>query len=109
MAGVSMNDSLGNTTQKLMNHDGLVVLWNRVESLLNDMASKSIHGKVQSITSNGISNLDDLFRSSMLEAALNQEVSKSIDHQWISLSDDGLNDIILLLGRTNLELLLKED
>lgn len=45
----------------------------------------------------------------MLEATLNQEVSEAIDHQWIGLSDDRLNNVILLLGCTNLELLLQED
>ena len=109
MTSVSMNNSLRNATKKLMNHDSLVVFRNRIKCLLNDMATESIHGEVQSVASNGFSNLDDLFRSSMLEATLNQEVSEAIDHQWIGLSDDRLNNVILLLGCTNLELLLQED
>jgi hypothetical protein len=109
MASIAMNDSLRDTTKKLMNHDGLIVFRNRVKSLLDDMAAESIHRQVQSVASNGLSNLDDLFRSAMLKAALNQEVSKAVDHQWICLSDDSLNNVILLLSGANLELLLEED
>jgi hypothetical protein len=104
-----MNDSLRDTTKKLMNHDSLVVFGNRVKCLLDDVAAESIHGEVQGVASDSLSNLDDLFRSAMLKAALNQEVSESVDHQWICLSDDGFNNVILLLSGADLELLLKED
>jgi hypothetical protein len=85
MASIAVNNSLWNTAKKLMDHDCLVIFRNRIKRLLNDMAAESIHREVQSVASNGLSNLDDLFRSSVLEAALNQEVTKAIDHQWISL------------------------
>src|ERR1700692_1567555 len=92
-----------------MNHDGLIVLWNRVKCLLDDVTAKCIHGKVQGVASDGFSNLDDLFRSAMLKAALNQEVTEAIYHQRICLSNDGFNNVVLLLCGANLELLLKED
>jgi hypothetical protein len=72
-----MDDSLWDTTKKLMNHDGLVILWNRVKCLLNDVAAERIHGKVQGVASDGLSNLDDLFGSSVLEAALDQRSYRS--------------------------------
>jgi hypothetical protein len=109
MTSIAVNNSLWNTTKEFMNHDCLVVFRNRIESLLNDVTTESIHGQVQSVTSNGLSNLDDLFWSSVLEAALNQEVAKAIDHQWISLCNDSLNYIVLLLSSANFELLLQED
>jgi hypothetical protein len=92
-----------------VNHDGLVILRNGIKCLLDDVTAESIHGEVQGITSNGFSNLDDLFRSSVFEATLNQKVSESVDHQWIGLSNDGFNNVKLLLGSTDLELLLQED
>jgi hypothetical protein len=45
----------------------------------------------------------------MLEAALDQEVTESVDHERVGLSDNGLDNVILLIWRTYLELLLKED
>jgi hypothetical protein len=109
MASITMNDSLRDTPEEFMNHDRLVIFRNRIKSLLDNVATKSIHGEIQGIASNRFSNLDDLLWSTMLEATLNQEVSKSINHQWVSLSNDGFNDIILLLSSTNLQLLLEED
>jgi len=109
MASITVNNSLWNTTKEFMDHDCLVIFRNRIESLLNDVAAESIHRQVQSVASNGLSDLDDLFRSSVLEAALNQEVTKAIDHQWISLCDNSLNYIILLLSSANFELLLEKD
>ena len=108
MASISMNYSLWNTTKKLMNHDSLVVFRDGIECFLDDVTAESIHGEVQSVTPNGFSNLDNLLRNSVFKAALNQEVAKAIDHQWIGLSSNCLNDVILLLSRTNLELLLQE-
>lgn len=40
---VSMNDGVGNASQEFMNHDGFVVLGDRIESLLNYVAAKRIH------------------------------------------------------------------
>jgi len=108
MAGIAVDDGLRNTAKKLMNHDGLVVLWNRVKSLLDDVATESIHRDIQGVSTNSLGDLDDLLGSSMLEASLNQEVTKAIDHQWICLSNNCLDNLILLVGCTNLELLLKE-
>lgn len=104
-----MDDCLWNTAKKLVNHDGLVVLWNRVKCLLNDVASESIHRQVQGVAANGVGNLDDLLRSSVFKASLNQEVSEAIDHQRIGLCNNCLNDLIFLLRCADLELLLKED
>src|SRR5690242_12678749 len=44
MTSVTMNDSLRDTTKEFVNHDGLIVLWDRVKSLLNDVAAKCVHG-----------------------------------------------------------------
>lgn len=109
VTSVAMDDSLRDTTKKLMNHDGLIILWNRVKCLLNYVAAERIHGEVQGIASDRLSNLNNLFRSTMLEAALDQKITEPVNHQWICLSNDGLDDVILLLSGTNLELLLKED
>lgn len=43
MTGITVDDGLGDATEKLVDHDGLVVLWNRVERLLNNMTSERIH------------------------------------------------------------------
>ena len=109
MTSISMDDRLRNATKKLMNHDSLVVLRNGIKSLLNNVASESIHREVQRVTSDRLSNLDDLLWSSVLEATLDQEVAEAVDHQGVGLSDNRLNDVILLLSCPNLELLLQED
>ena len=109
MTSVAVNDGLRDTTKKFMNHDSLVILWNRVKCLLNDVTAECIHGEIQRVSSNGLSDLDDLFGSTMLKAALNQEVAEAVDHQWICLSNNSFDDIVLLLGSANFELLLKED
>lgn len=104
-----MNDSLGNSTKELMDHDSFVVLWDRIKSLLDNVATKCIHGEIQSITPNSFGNLDDLLRCAMLKATLDQKVAKTVNHEWISLGNDCLDNIILLLSGTDLELLLEED
>lgn len=71
MASVTMDDCLGNTAQKLAHHNSLVVLWYRVKRLLNNVATKRIHRKVEGVSTDGLCNLDDLLWCSMLEAALN--------------------------------------
>lgn len=109
MACIAMNHSLGDSSQEFVDHDRLVLLGHGVECLLHDVAAERIHREIESMASNGLSNLDDLLRSAMLEAALNQEVPKAIDHQRIGLGDNGFNNVILLLGSANLELLLEED
>ena len=109
VASIAVNDGLWNAAKQLVNHDGLVVLWNGIKGLLNNVASKSIHGQVESVATDGLSDLDDLLRSSVLEAPLNEKVTEAVDHQWISLGNNGLNNVILLLSGTDLELLLKED
>lgn len=43
MAGISVDDCLRDAAEKFVHHYGLVMLWNRVECLLNNMATKGIH------------------------------------------------------------------
>ena len=43
MACVAVNNSLRDATEKLVDHNCLVVLGNRVKSLLDDMAAESVH------------------------------------------------------------------
>lgn len=71
MARISVNHRFRNSSQKLVDHDRLVVLWDGVECLLNNVAAEGVHGKVQSIAPDGLGNLDDLLRRTMLEATLN--------------------------------------
>jgi hypothetical protein len=49
------------------------------------MTAKGIHGEVQGIASNGLSNLDDLFRSTMFEATLDQEIAEAVDLDSVSI------------------------
>ena len=91
-----------------MNHDSFVVFWYSVKSLLNNMASKSIHTETQGVTTDSVGDSDDLLRRSMLEAALHEEIPEAIHHQWVSLSDNGLDDFILLFNSADFEFLLKE-
>ena len=104
-----MNDGLRNAAKELMDHDGLIVLWHGIECLLDDMTAKGVHGEVQSVSSNGLCNLDHLFRCAVLKASLNEEVSKSVDHQGICLCDNGLDDFVFLLGGADFQFLLQED
>lgn len=108
VAGISMNDRLGDTTKEFVDHDSLVVLRNRIECLLDDVAAKWIHREVERVSTDGFSNLDDLLRGAMLEAPLDKKVAKAIDHEWISLGNNGLNDVEFLLWCSHLELLLEE-
>lgn len=109
MTSISVDDCLGDATEKLVDHDGLVVLRNRVEGLLNHMASEGVHRQAQGIATYGFSDLDDLFRGTVLEAALDEEVAESVDHERIGLGNNGLDNLVLLLGCADLELLLQED
>lgn len=49
MARVTVDDGLWDATQQLVNHDSLVLLGHAVESLLDNMASESIHAEVQGV------------------------------------------------------------
>jgi len=109
VASVAVNNRLRDAAKKLVDHGGLVLLRNTVESLLNDVAAKWIHAQVESVAADSASNGDDLFRSAVLKAALDEEVAEAVDHESIGLFDDGLDDIILLLLGADLELLLQED
>lgn len=109
VAGVAVDDRLGDTTQEFMNHDGLVLLGNRVKGLLDNVAAKRVHGQAERVATNSLSNADDLLRRPMLEAALDQKVSEAVDHQGVRLRDNGLDDIVLLLGGSHFELLLEKD
>lgn len=109
MASISVDDRLGDATEELVDHDGLVVLWDRVESFLDNVASKGVHGQAQGIATDGFSDLDDLLRGTVLEAALDEEVAEPVDHERIGLGNNGLDNLVLLLGCADLELLLQED
>lgn len=109
MTGVPVNHGLWDSPQELMNHDSFVLLWNTIEGLLDDMASKWIHGQAQCITLDCISNGDHLVRRPMLETALNEKVAESIDHQRISLAYDRLDNVKLLFNCSDLEFLLEKD
>jgi hypothetical protein len=85
VASIAMDDGLRDTAKELMDHNGLVVLGDRVKGLLNHMTAKGIHGEVQGIASNGLSNLDDLFRSTMFEATLDQEIAEAVDLDSVSI------------------------
>lgn len=109
MTGITVNNCLRNATKEFVDHDGLVIFWNRIKCFLNDVASECIHREIQGISTDGLSNLDDLLGSTMLEATLDEEVAKAIDHQRIGLCHNSFNNVIFLLGCTYLELLLEEN
>jgi hypothetical protein len=109
MASIAVDDSFRDAAEKLVDHDGLVLLRHAVKRLLNDVASERVHAEVQSVTTNSLCNGHHLLRRAMLEAALDQEVTETVDHEWIGLVDDGLHDVKLLLWRAKFQLLLKED
>jgi hypothetical protein len=109
MAGIAMDHSLGNPTQKLVHHDSLVVLRDRIKGFLDHVAAEWVHGEVQGVTTDGFGNLDDLLGSAMFKAALDEEVAKSVDHQGVCLGHNGLDNLVLLLRGAHLELLLKEN
>lgn len=109
MTGISVDDSLGDAAEKLVDHDRLVVLWHRVESLLDNMAAKWIHRQIQRVATDCLGDLDDLLGGAMLEAALNEEVAEPVDHERICLGNNGLDNFVLLLRCADLELLLEED
>jgi len=109
MASVSMDDSLGNTTKKLVNHDSLAIFWHNVKSFLYNMAAEGIHAELQGVASDGIGNGDNLLGCAMFEATLNEKVTKAVDHELVSLGDNGLNKLKLLLWRRHFQFLLQED
>ena len=108
MAGIAVNDGLRDTTKQLVDHGRLVFLWHAVKSFLNDMATESVHAQGKRITTDSLSDGNDLLLRAMLEAALYKKVAKAIDHESIRLGDDRFDYLILLLGCTNFELLLEE-
>lgn len=109
VARVAVDNRLRDATQQLVYHDGLVLFWDAVEGLLDDMAAEGIHREVQGIAANGVRDSDDLIRRAMLKAALNEEVAEAVDHQRVGLVDDGLYDLELLFLSADLELLLEKD
>jgi hypothetical protein len=109
MTSIAVNDSVRNASKQFPNHISLVVLWNRVEGLLDDVATERIHAESDDVAVNGISNGDDLLRSAVLEAALNQEVAEAVDHERVCLVDDGVDNVIFLVGSADFEFLLQED
>lgn len=109
VTSVSVDDSFWDSTEQLMDHNGLVIFRYGVKCFLNNMTAKRIHGQVKGVASNRFCNLDNLLRCTMLKAALNKKVAKSIDHQRIGLSNNGLDNIVLLLSCANFKLLLQEN
>lgn len=109
MAGIPMNHSFRDSAEELMHHDRLVILWNTIKSLLNDVASKRIHTQAQCVASDRIRDGDNLVRCSMLEATLNKEVAKAVYHQGVCLANNSLDDVKLLLRCAHFELLLQEN
>lgn len=79
VTSIAMDHSLRNTAKQFVNHNGLVILRDRVKGFLNHVTAEGVHGEIQCIAANGLSNLDDLFGSAMLETALNQEIAEAID------------------------------
>jgi hypothetical protein len=71
MASIAVDDGIGNSSQELVNHDRFVVLRDRVESLLNDVASKGVHREIEGVAPNSLRDFDHLFRRTVLEASLN--------------------------------------
>ena len=67
---IAMDDSVRNTTEQLTDHIGLVLLWNRVERLLNHVTAERIHTQGKNVSVNRIGNGNDLLGRSMLKAAL---------------------------------------
>ena len=108
MTCVAVDDRLRDAAQELVDHDGLVLLGNAVEGLLDDVASESVHTQVQGVATDSLCNQHHLLGRAVLEAALDEEVAETIDHQRIGLVDDSLNDLELLLRSAKLQFLLKE-
>lgn len=109
MTGISVDDRLRDTTKQFVDHDGLVVLGDRIECLLDDVTAKWIHGQIERISTDSLSNLNYLLRSAMLEAALDEKVAEAIDHEWIGLGDNGFDNVEFLLRCSDLQFLLEKD
>jgi hypothetical protein len=45
----------------------------------------------------------------VLKATLHEEVAKAVDHQRMGLKNDRIHNLVLLIGRTDLKLLLQKD
>lgn len=109
MTRISMYHSLGDPAEKLMHHGGLMLLWNTVKRLLDDVASERVHAQAQCAAFDCIGNGDNLLSRSMLEAALNEEIPKPIHHERIGLAGNRFDDLVFLFRCANLELLLQEN
>ena len=109
VASVAVDDSLGNVAEQFANHMALVVLWDGIKGLLDNMAAKGVHRKVKCMAAYGLGDLDDLFRGTMLKAALNEKISEAVDHQSMGLKNDRIDNLVLLIRSAHLELLLEED
>lgn len=104
-----MDDRLRDAAKQFAHHRGLELLRDTVESLLDNVAAESVHAQRHRVSTDSVSDSLNLVLRTMLKTTLNQEVSEAVDHQLVSLCDDGIHDCVLLLGRANLQLLLKED
>lgn len=88
VASVAMDHRLGDAAQKLVYHDGLVLLRHIVEGLLDDMTPEGIHAEVEGVATDGTRNGDDLFRCTVFEAALDKKVAEAINAERVCLFDD---------------------
>jgi hypothetical protein len=109
VTSIAVDHSIRNATEQLADHVSFVVLWNRVESLLNNMTAECIHAEGQDVAMYGISDGDDLLRCAMLKATLNEEVAEAVYHKRICLINDGGDNLELLLRSSSLQFLLQEN
>ena len=80
MTGISMDDSVWDSSEQLADHVSFVALRNRVEGLLDDVAAERVHAERDDVAVDSISNSNDLIGRAMLEAPLDKEIAKAIDH-----------------------------
>lgn len=109
VACITVDHCLRDATEQLIDHDCLVVLWDRVEGFLDHMATKWVHGQIEGMATDRFGDLDHLFGRPVLKAALNEEIAESVHHQGVCLGHNSLDNLVLLLRSSNLQLLLQED
>lgn len=106
MTSVAMNHCFRDSSKQFVDHDGFVILGDRVECLLDHMTTKWVHGEAQSVATNRFGNLDDLLRCTMFETTLDKKISKSVYHERVRLGDNGFDNFVFLFRRAHFELLL---
>lgn len=108
MTSVAMNDSVRNTAKKFPDHVSFVVLRNRIEGLLHDVAPERIHAERDHVPMDGVCDSSDLLNCAMLETTLDKKIAEAVDHERIGLVDDGFDNVKLLFGCSKLQLLLQK-